>query len=129
LLIFESVATVLIVVLVFKEAVDKRTKWAVGMILMASILLTWTGGICGISLGALGILGSCFLWGLGNKFTRQISAKNPPVSIGIKGLGAGNFSRLWSVVFEKPLPAARTLALASLDGAISHGLNLQLSIP
>lgn len=41
LLNFESVATTLIAGLIFHEAVGRRTGWAVGLITLASILLSW----------------------------------------------------------------------------------------
>ncbi len=128
LLNFECVATTLIAVLAFREAVDRRILWAVGLITLASILLTWTGGKWGMSLGALGILGACFLWGLDNNLTRHISAKNPLVIVGIKGLGAGAFSLVLTILLLKPMPAAGTIGLALLVGAICYGLSIQLFI-
>ena len=128
LLNFECVATALIAVLAFKEAVDRRILWAVGLITLASILLSWTGGAWGLSLGALGILGACVLWGLDNNLTRHISAKNPLVIVGVKGLGAGCFSLLLSFVLGKPMPAVGMAGLALLVGAVSYGLSIQLFI-
>ena len=128
LLNFEAVATTLIAVLAFKEAVDQRILWAVGLITLASILLSWTGGAGGISLGALGILGACFLWGLDNNFTRQISAKNPLVIVGVKGLGAGFFSLILAILIGESLPSPGMIGLALLVGALSYGLSIQLFI-
>jgi drug/metabolite transporter (DMT)-like permease len=128
LLNFESAATTLIAVLAFKEAVDRRILWAVGLVTLACILLTWTNGNWGISPGAMGIIGACILWGLDNNFTRQISAKNPLAIVGIKGLGAGSFSLLLSAILGKPLPTLSTVILALLVGAICYGLSIQLFI-
>ena len=128
LLNFECVTTTLIAVFAFKEAVDRRILWAVGLITLASVLLSWTSGNWGVSLGSLGILGACLLWGVDNNFTRQISAKNPLIIVGIKGLGAGSFSLLLSVVLGKPLPAAGAVTLALLVGAVSYGVSIQLFI-
>jgi drug/metabolite transporter (DMT)-like permease len=128
LLNFECVATTLIAVLVFKESVDQRILWAVGLITCASILLSWSGGNWGISLGAVGILAACFLWGLDNNLTCHISARNPLVIVGLKGLGAGSFSFLLSFMLGKPMPALEIIALALLVGALSYGLSIQLFI-
>ncbi len=95
---------------------------------MAGILLSWTGGEWGISLGVLGILGACFLWGVDNNLTRQISGKNPLIITGIKGLGAGSFSLLLSVVLGQTFPALRASISAMLVGSISYGLSIQLFI-
>ena len=128
LLNFENVATALIAVLAFREAVNRRILWALGLITLASILLTWTAGKWGFSLGALGILGACSLWGLDNNLTRQISAKDPLLIVGIKGLAAGSFSLLLSLVLGKSLPDLGTLALAMLVGMVCYGLSIQFFI-
>ncbi len=128
LLNFESVATTLIAVYAFKEAVDKRILWATGLITLVSILLTWTGWQWGLSLGTLGVMSACFLWGVDNNLTRHISAKNPLVIVGAKGLGAALFSLALTFLFGKSLPEISVIALAMLLGAVSYGVSIQLFI-
>jgi drug/metabolite transporter (DMT)-like permease len=125
---FEVVATALIALVAFKEAVDRRILWAVGLITLASIMLSWVGGNWGISLSALGILAACFLWGLDNNFPRQISAKNPLVIVGIKGLVAGGFSLVLAHALGKPQPGLGMILLAMLVRAVCYGLSIQLFI-
>ncbi|HEX7541136.1 MAG TPA: EamA family transporter [Anaerolineales bacterium] len=128
LLNFEGVATTLIAVSFFKESIDRRIAWAIGLVTLASVLLTWTGGNWGISLGALGIVGACFLWGLDNNFTRHISAKNPLIIVGVKGLGAGTFSLVLCLLINQKIPALNIVLLAMLLGSISYGISIQLFI-
>ena len=128
LLNFESVATALIAVLFFKEAIDKRITWAILLITLASILLTWTGGAWGFPLGALAILAATILWGLDNNFTSHISAKDPLRIVAIKGFGAGTFSLVLSLVLGKPLPSLIPILLAMLLGIFSFGLSIRLVI-
>jgi Permeases of the drug/metabolite transporter (DMT) superfamily len=128
LLNFEGVATTLIAITFFKESIDRRLAWAIGLVTLASIVLTWTGGNWGFSLGALGIIGACILWGLDNNFTRHISAKNPLIIVGIKGLGAGMFSLVLCLLIKQPLPALKIILLAMLLGSISYGISIQLFI-
>lgn len=128
LLNFESVATTLIAVLFFMESIDRRIAWSIGLVTLASILLSWTGNKWGLSLGALGVIGACFLWGLDNNFTRHISAKNPLIIVGIKGLGAGTCSLGLSLLLRHPMPGLRYALLAMLLGAISYGISIQLFI-
>jgi hypothetical protein len=97
-------------------------------VLMASILLTWTGSNWGVSLGALGVVAACFLWGLDNNFTRHISAKNPLIIVGIKGLGAGTCSLMIALLLRQPIPGAGFALLAMALGAISYGISIQLFI-
>lgn len=129
LLNFESVATTVIAVVFFKEAVDKRVRTALIFVTLASILLSWEiNGSWGISFGALGILGACFLWGLDNNFVRNISSKNPLAIVAIKGIGAGCFSLILSIVLGKPLPALDITVLAGLIGFVCYGLSIALFI-
>ena len=125
---FESVATALIAFLVFREAAGKRIYWAIALITAAAILLSWTSGNWGFSLGALGVLAACFFWGLDNNFTRKISSKNPMVIVGIKGMAAGTFSFLLALSLGNPLPSLGVIALALLLGAVCYGLSIQLFI-
>lgn len=128
LLNFEGVATTLIAVFFFKESIDRRITLAIGLVTLASILLTWTGGNWGFSLGVLGIVGACFLWGLDNNFTRHISAKNPLIIVGIKGLGAGTFSLVLCLLIKQHIPAWNIILLAMLLGSVSYGISIQLFI-
>ena len=128
LLNFETVATTLIAVVAFKEAVDRRVLWAIGLITLASVLLSWSSGGWGVSLGALGVVAACFLWGLDNNFTRHISGKNPLTIVTVKGLGAGTFSLLLGLVLGKSLPSLVGASWTMLLGAFSYGLSIQLFI-
>jgi len=129
LLNFESVATTLIAIIFFREAVGKRVWWAVGLITLAAILLTWnrTGG-WGFSLGALGIIAACVLWGMDNNFTRNISAKDPLMIVMIKGLAAGIFSLILALALGRPFPGISSILLAVLLGSISYGASIVLFV-
>jgi len=129
LLNFEGVATTLIAALVFKEAIGKRTVFAISLITLASILLTWQPPAArAFSVGALGILGACLLWGLDNNFTRNISSKNPLAIVAIKGLGAGTFSLVLAFFLGKSLPGVTQTLWALLLGFICYGLSIALFI-
>ncbi len=129
LLNFEAVATAVIAALVFKEAIGRRTIWVLLMVTLASILLSWdTSGQWGISLGALGILGACILWGIDNNLTRNISAKDPLMIVLVKGLGAGSFSLILSFILGNELPGLTTILAALILGSLSYGLSIVLFI-
>jgi drug/metabolite transporter (DMT)-like permease len=129
LLNFEGVATTLIAVLIFREAIGRRVWWAVGLITVAAILLTWnrTGG-WGFSLGALGIVAACMLWGMDNNFTRNVSAKDPLMIVTIKGLAAGGFSLLLATILGRSFPGILSILFALLLGSISYGVSIVLFI-
>lgn len=129
LLNFEGVATTLIAVLVFKEALSHRAWWAITFITIASILLSinlkngW-----GLSLGAVGILAACVFWGLDNNFTRNVSAKDPLTIVAIKGLVAGLFSLVLARLLGRQFPALTIALGAMIVGSLSYGLSIVLFV-
>ena len=129
LLNFEGVATTLVAVLIFKEAIGRRIWLAIGIITAASIMLTWNPiGQRSFSLSAFGVLSACIFWGLDNNFTRNISAKDPLVITIIKGLCAGTFSLILALILKNSLPNPLIVVKAMLLGSISYGASIVLFI-
>ena len=129
LLNFEGVATTLIATLAFKEAIGRRVWIAVLSITTASILLSWNSNVgWGISIGAVGILAACFLWGIDNNFTRNISAKDPLIIVIVKGMCAGTFSLILALLLKNPLPNFWITLGAMGVGFFSYGLSIVLFI-
>ncbi len=129
LLNFETVATTLIAILVFKEAISRRAVLAIGVITVASILLSWNAsGEWGMSLAALGILAACTLWGIDNNLTRNISAQDPVTIAMFKGFGAGLFSLSLALSLGNPLPSVGVAVSAMLIGTLSYGLSIVLFV-
>ena len=132
LLNFEGVGTTLIALLAFKEAIGGRTWAAILSITLASIVLstdfTASGGGWGFSLGALGVIGACVLWGLDNNFTRTISDKDPLAIVAWKGLLAGTFSLCLGLFLGNQLPSLLTIAAIMLMGFVCYGLSTMLFI-
>ncbi len=129
LLNFEGVATTLIALFFFRESISRRAIAAILAITLASIFLStdFKSGM-GFSLGALGILLACTLWGLDNNFTRNISAKDPLTIVAWKGLVAGTFSLFLGLFLGQQLPALRSILGILLLGFISYGLSTMLFI-
>lgn len=129
LLNFETVATTLIALVAFREAIGKRTAWVVALVTLAAILLSWnTTGGWGFSTGALAIVAACAFWGIDNNVTRQISAKDPLTIVLYKGLGAGLFSTLLALFLHQSFPGFKDILFAMLLGAASYGLSITLFI-
>ena len=129
LLNFEGVATTLIALVFFRESISRRAFAAISVITLASIFLStdFQSGF-GFSLGALGILLACSLWGLDNNFTRNISAKDPLTIVAWKGLVAGSFSLLLGLFLGEQLPTIPSILSILLLGFISYGLSTMLFI-
>ncbi|MEW6092695.1 MAG: EamA family transporter [Chloroflexota bacterium] len=129
LLNFECVTTTLIAAVVFKEAIGRRAWWAIVLITLASILLsTDFTNKWGFSLSALGVLAACFMWGLDNNLTRNISAKDPLVIVTVKGLGAGLVSLMIAVALGSAFPPVSIILLSLLLGSLSYGLSIFLFV-
>jgi drug/metabolite transporter (DMT)-like permease len=129
LLNFEGVGTTLIALLFFKEAISRRAWTAILVITLASIFLSanFEGGF-GLSLGALGIILACVLWGVDNNFTRNISGKDPLAIVAWKGLVAGTFSFFLALFLGNTLPSVPTILYTLLLGFVSYGLSTMLFI-
>jgi drug/metabolite transporter (DMT)-like permease len=129
LLNFESIATVLIAAVLFKEAVGRRAWMAVAFVALAGILLSLEpGGTAVVSLGSIGTLLACTLWGLDNNFTQRISAKDPLVIAMIKGIVAGTLALALSRVSGGRLPGLLPGLGALGLGFVSYGLSISLFI-
>ena len=129
LLNFEGVATTLIALLFFKEAISRRAWTAIIVITLASIFLSanFESGF-GLSLGALGIILACVLWGVDNNFTRNISGKDPLAIVAWKGLVAGTFSFFLALFLGNPFPSVTTILGTLVLGLVSYGLSTMLFI-
>ncbi len=129
LLNFENVATALIAWAVFHEAVGRKIWWAVVCITAGSIILSMNAqGNWGVSLGAVGILGACTLWGLDNNFLRNISAKDPLAIVAVKMTCSGVFSLALARALHMPMPSAVIVLIAMLSGIVTYGMSELLFI-
>jgi len=129
LLNFEGTAAALIALLVFKEAIGGRVWGAIGCITAGSIVLSLDlGAEWGISLGAVGVLVACTLWGLDNNLTRHISAKDPFSIVTVKGLGAGSISLILSLILGIPFPEPLAGLGAMLLGSFGYGHSIALFV-
>ncbi|MGE5379997.1 MAG: EamA family transporter [Methylocystaceae bacterium] len=129
LLNFEGVATSIIAVFIFKEALGKRVWSAIALIALASIILTWDPNeTWGVSWGAIGVILTCICWGLDNNLTRNISAKDPLEIVAIKGITAGTVSLCIAMLIGCSIPKLTAVVAAALLGFISYGLSTILFI-
>ncbi len=129
LLNFEAVSTALIATLFFKESLGKRVWASVAIITIAAVILTWDHtSEWGLSMGAVGIVCACLLWGADNNMTRMISLKDPLVITMVKGFGAGTVSLIISLLTAAEFPGLKQVFSALLLGAFSYGFSIVLFI-
>jgi drug/metabolite transporter (DMT)-like permease len=128
LLNLESVLTLLLAWLVFREHVDRQLFIGAVAIVAGACLLSWQGNINKISWGTILIALACLSWAIDNNLTRKISASDPYVLAALKGLVAGSVNTAFAVYSGSQLPAFANIAGAMTLGFVSYGLGLVLFI-
>ncbi|MEX1376521.1 MAG: EamA family transporter [Eubacteriales bacterium] len=122
---FEIVATSIIALVFFKEAIDKRQWIAMALIIAASAILTF-GAADGFSLsfGSIFILLACLSWGFENNCTRQLSLKNPVQIVIIKGFGSGIGALIVCAIWGDFAAHIIYVILALVLGFVAYGLSI-----
>lgn len=122
---FEIVATALIALVVFKEAVSRRLWLAIGLITLSSAVLSLEGsGSFRFSCGSLLVLLACVCWGFENNCTRMMSDSDPLEIVVVKGFGSGLGSLLIAFAAGEALPALKLIPAVMFLGFVSYGLSI-----
>lgn len=122
---FEIVATSLIALFIFKEAIGKRMWGAIALITLSSIILSFSDiGSFSFSLGSIFVLLACVSWGFENNCTRMLSLKDPLQVVVIKGFGSGIGSLILFLTLDlKQVPVSYVLATLIL-GFVAYGMSI-----
>ena len=124
LLNLESLATMGIAWVVFRENVDRRLLGGAAVILAGAVLLSWQGEAARLDTGGLLIAGACLAWGIDNNLTRKLSAADPVQVAMIKGLAAGTTNLVLALMLGASMPSGLTLAAGALVGFLGIGISL-----
>jgi drug/metabolite transporter (DMT)-like permease len=124
LLNLESLTTMTIAWLAFRENVDRRLLLGALAIVAGAAVLSWTGQGVTFDAGAPLIAGACLAWGIDNNLTRRLSAADPVVLAMLKGLVAGVVNTGLAVALGAALPLAGTVAVAGVVGFLGIGVSL-----
>lgn len=126
---FEIVATSLIAFFIFKEAISKKLGFAIVLVTIASIALSFEGqGSFDFNIGSLFVLGAASCWGLENNCTRMLSSKSSVQITTIKGIFSGLGSLIVALIIGEHLPALISMLAVLLLGFISYGLSINFYI-
>lgn len=122
---FEMVATAVIALAVFREAIG-RTMWiAITLITTASIILSFEDlSSLSFSIGSLFAILACICWGFENNFTRKLSLKDPLQIVVIKGLGSGGGALLIALATRQLSTDTLAIGLALMLGFFAYGLSI-----
>ena len=122
---FEIVATTVIALLIFKETISKRLWIAIGLITVASIVLSVEDfSSISFSFGSLFVLLAAVCWGLENNCTRMLSVKDPLQVVVIKGFGSGLGSLLISFIIKETTTNIVYIIATLLLGFVAYGLSI-----
>lgn len=126
---FEIVATALLALLLFKEAVSARLWAGIAFITVSSMLLSFSGeGSFRLSYGSLSVLLAACCWGLENNCTRMIADKSTYEIVLLKGVFSGGDSLLIALARGEAWPSAALVLKVMLLGYVAYGLSIFLYI-
>lgn len=122
---FEIVATSVIALLFFKEAVGKRAWIAIFLITVSSIILSVDDfSSLSFSLGSVFVLAACICWGLENNCTRMLSLKNPTHIVILKGFGSGFGALLIAFALNEFVFNPLYIGAALVLGFFAYGVSI-----
>lgn len=122
---FEIVATTVIALILFKEAVTKRLWVAIGLITLSSILLSFEGtDSFHFSYGSLLVIMATVCWGLENNCTRELSSKSTYQIVMLKGLCSGLDALVIALIKRESFPGIGYIAIALALGFVAYGLSI-----
>ena len=126
---FEIVATTVIALFLFKEAVSGKLWIAIAFITLSSIILSFEGSESfRFSYGSLFVILATTCWGLENNCTRKISDKSTYEIVVLKGIFSGGGAFVIAMIIGEQIPEVRYILSAMVLGFIAYGLSIFLYI-
>lgn len=122
---FEIVATALIALFVFREAISPRLWLGILAVTVSCAILSLEDvSSLRFSSGSLLVLLAAVCWGFENNCTRKISSKDPLQIVLLKGLFSGTGSLVIGLCLGQRAKTGWGIALALLVGFVSYGLSI-----
>jgi len=129
LLNLESAFTAGLAWFVFRENFDWRIACGMAAIVAGSVVLSiGSEGLGGISRGALLVSAACLCWAIDNNLTRKVSASDPILIAGLKGVVAGVVNLFLALGLGYAMPRLGAIAGAAAVGLVGYGLSLVLFV-
>lgn len=122
---FEIVATSLIALLIFREAISPKLWLGIGLVTLSSLLLSFQDmSSLSFSVGSLLVLLACVCWGFENNCTRALSKKSPVQIVVVKGIFSGLGSLVIALLTGEAFPDVLSLVLTLCLGFVAYGLSI-----
>ena len=121
----EIVATSLIALAVFREAISQKLWVGIALVTLSSMILSVEDASSfSFSGGSLLVLLACVCWGLENNCTRMLSGMDPLRIVIVKGFGSGLGALLIAFAAGERLPALPLVLAALALGFVAYGLSI-----
>lgn len=122
---FEIVATSIIALVIFREAISRRLWLAIALVTLSSIVLSFEDmSSFSFSLGSVFVLLACVCWGFENNCTRNLSKSDPLEIVVIKGFGSGIGALVIAFACGERLPDVGYILGALALGFVAYGLSI-----
>ena len=122
---FEIVATSLIALFVFGEAISKKLWIGIVLVTLSSMILSIQDiSSFSFSAGSIFVMIACICWGFENNCTRKLSSKNPFQIVVIKGIFSGLGSLIIALSIGEAFPDMISILFALLLGFVAYGLSI-----
>lgn len=122
---FEIVATSVIALAIFHEAISRRLWLAIGLVTFASMILSFEDiSSFSFSIGSVFVLLACICWGFENNCTRMLSEKSPVEIVIIKGFCSGTGSFLIALIVGEKIPGFGYIFGVLALGFVAYGLSI-----
>lgn len=122
---FEIVATAIIALVIFKEAISARL-WAGIVFVTTSCAVLSVEDITSVefSYGSLFILLACLCWGFENNCTRKLSSKDPLDIVLLKGIFSGTGSLIIGLIIGERIEHIWSIFAVLGVGFLAYGLSI-----
>jgi drug/metabolite transporter (DMT)-like permease len=131
MLTLEALFTAVLAWHLYGEAMDRRVRAAMGLLLAGGIALVVDQGLDQRQMGGssawglLAVAAATAAWGLDNSLSRALAERDPSQVVMAKGALGAAATALLAVLAAEPLPPAGTLLALFAIGASGYGLSLR----
>jgi drug/metabolite transporter (DMT)-like permease len=123
----ELVATAILGVLIFKDALDKYTWLGVILTIIAGIITSLGEGISGITSGLL-VTAACICWAVDNHLTALTDGASPQTVTFVKGVVAGSVNLIIGILIASQPIMLLNVIPALIVGIFSYGFSIVLYV-
>ena len=122
---FEIVATAIIALFIFKEAISAKLWFGILAVTLSCAILSFEDmSSFRFSYGSLLVLLAAVFWGFENNCTRKISSKDPLQIVLLKGIFSGTGSLLIGFFLGERIKTGWSIVLALIVGFVAYGLSI-----